>query len=249
MTELIKRATAQDLVNQRDALLASLLSQLTALDNLSLQAERAGVVIDSDIMRWAYCSTGREERVRKMVDRKMWDRILYLTGIRELLDAKRTEAFERQIEIDPPVITLDIIVGTLQGLAAQQDQMIRDNVLDVHGWLLGRYATHKGKLFPQKWILEGYFANGYLSIYYHDRIRDIDRIVAMAKGAKMPGLHTPGTLLEALRLYRFRSGVEPECEDWEVKIFKNGNIHLKAKDPSMIDALNKILIESGHYLP
>lgn len=71
----------------------------------------------------------------------------------------------------------------------------------------------------------------------------------MAKGAKIPGLYTPGTLLETLRLFKGRKGAVLEHEDWEVKIFKNGNIHLKAKDPSMIDALNQILIESGHYLP
>lgn len=257
MTELIKRDTAADIVARRNTLIDDIISHLEGLDALEKRAASCGVSIDYVVIRWSAVSydggTYRRNKVAKMVDRQMWDYVLRQTGILALLDAKRLDAFERQLESDPPEITLDLIMGTIQNLRANQGQIILDSVLDVHKSLLGIYASHKGELFPRKWILNGLW-DGYLNSVVMQRLHDIDKVTALALGQRIPGSYDEGTIASVAQKVRYAKAkggkpIELEATYWKIRIYKNGNVHLISKDEAVIDALNKILIESGHYLP
>ena len=102
-------------------------------------------VIDSQLSN--YNLDKASENSAKLVTRNAWKYILAQTGLNQYMTAKRRKELEEQIEKNElPPLTVENIVGTLQGLAGKVNGLLEESIKEVFDWLRPRHKWGTGAL-------------------------------------------------------------------------------------------------------
>ena len=103
MNELVRRQSVEEIVGHRDCAIAQYKVAIDALELCKRAVERFN--------GYGYLGEFEPNRndldeFRKHVDRAAWRKLVRLTLIDQLMDFQARQAFERQIEDDPPEVTV-----------------------------------------------------------------------------------------------------------------------------------------------
>jgi len=184
------------------------------------------------------------EEAIKDLDRNFWRIAFEKTGFMQLLDARSSEKFQKDLQANPPVFNLSNVQSTFLELSLQADQMFNDGIVNVFQRLSNGYKSNDVFKVSEKIVMERMLSmwsagpcidHGYSS----DQINDIDRVFKTLDGQK----HEPRELSIAMN-EKFSKYEDFEDDYFRAKAFKNGNIHLWFKRSDLLDRVNLIIAKS-----
>lgn len=206
-------------------------------------------------------SLGDSER---RITQNAWRYILAQTGLNHYMTAKRQEELHKQIEGNElPPLTVENIVGTIQGLAGKIDGLLMESVKEVFDWLrprkhLYRNAQTVGDLKTNhefhvgyKVIVSGceYWYRGWrIDHYRENQFRSLGNVFSLMDGKgvqKYPDdlVTQINTALQDSRPYENVF----ENDYFHCRLFLNGRVHIKFKRHDLVDKLNQLA--GGNDLP
>lgn len=190
------------------------------------------------------------EEVAKDLDKSLWKWIMSMTGVRALMNHKTRDQFDNNLERGEfPPISKETLKGVLGAIAGDAGRMREEGVIDIFRHLSWDYKSNLPHRFGKRVIVTGmaspcYSGNGMHLRYDYgvNIINDLERAFAFADG-KVIDLRDS----YANKIQRdVRSGQPlPENPYFELRLFKNGNAHILFKNPTLVQALNKIV--AAHY--
>lgn len=202
-----------------------------------------------------------EEREEKEtydnITRNAWRYILEQTGLRQFMTEKRQKELESQIDSNNlPPLTVENIVGTLQGLAGRVDGLLKESVKEVFDWLRPRGAWGNGKLKtnhkfhvgPKAIVygVESNYSHGFRIRYNYDaNFRSLGNAFSLLDGR---GVQKYPNDLSTRFNEAFKLAVSGETfadEYFEIKCYINGNAHIKFKRLDLLKEMNRIGGEDG----
>lgn len=261
-TALATSIDIDDLIAQRDAVLALLATAATALEEARTAAGSllAAPRIEAN---WSY---GREiadlsdaECNRRHVDASAWATVMQRSGLWIFLDARArkewTEAVEqtarapRGYDRDKPrlpAFTPENVKAVFAGIHAQRKDFVMRGVEETCRRLSARFKTNgDGDRFKRRMIL-----TGVLSVWHGtspgshtpNELDDLTRVLCVLRGTPEPG--TPGIAHNLIwEACREQSGFPKliHFPFFDVRAFKNGNGHLTFLHDVDVDRLNAVL--------
>ncbi|HET7412465.1 MAG TPA: DUF4942 domain-containing protein [Pararhizobium sp.] len=256
-TEIVPKATINELVGYRDRALAAYARICEETDALNKLIEplnehryRLPTVTTSCDRGRSYYSTSTSD-FRKELDAGCWDNILEKTEMRNLMGGKQKEALRAQLEKEPPEFTLENVLATFGQLRDDADTIFRQSLVDVFEALDRDFRSHDGfKLGARccmKCAVGRTFGGGFQWIYwgYADKrsmLGDLDR--ALHKVAGEPWSENAADIAA-----KAMQDGETECETrfFRLRWFKNGNLHVWFTDKTATKEANRLLAD--HYGP
>lgn len=187
-----------------------------------------------------------EGEYRQAFDAGLWEMLLRVSGIEELMNASMLNDFRDQLKKDPPVPTRAAVIDTFADLHKRRKETFVEGVVGVFEGLRRRFKKHDPYQFGDTLIFEGALSgNGYaVHDKTEDEVADLERIIHVLRGND-PVTDRREFFASAIGLARRRGEVFVENAEFEARLYKNGNIHLKIKDPEMLASMNQIL--ATHY--
>jgi len=184
------------------------------------------------------------EAALKPIRVQAWQRLMGVTGLRQIMDTKALDEFESQLYKDAPEFNEESVRGTLLSKLQDSETMFARGLVDIFRKLSGVYKTNKEAAFkvPKKVII-GYMVDGNmgrLAISYHSysRIDDIDRVFRTLAGQKFKA---HGLIAELGKSWQ-ETGTH-ECDFYKAKAYKNGNLHLEFKRDDLLEKANDIIAQ------
>lgn len=183
------------------------------------------------------------------IDRRLWRKAFDLTGFGQLMDAKAREDFERSLNDKPPEFTVENVRSIFLSTAQDAEEMFNRGLVNVFRRLSSDHRTNTNNAFKvnEKAVL-GFMVTqrwgGGLEVRYgraRDEINDIDRVFKTLDNKK----HQPRGLEMALN-GALHEGRVYEDEYYQIKGFKNTNLHIKFKRGDLLDKANRIIHEYYH---
>jgi len=209
--------------------------------------------------RWddyTFNGQGTDEAL-KLITQNAWTYILAQTGLNHFMTQKRQTELREQIKNNElPPLTVENIVGTLQGLAGKIDGLLLESVKEVFEWLRPWRSelktNQKWKVGPKVIITYGCERN--YSGGFRLNCRDDGHFRALGNVFSL--LDGKGVLKYPDDFYsRFNEGMKAagrgdkhEDEYFQCKCFGNRNLHIKFKRLDLVAKLNKTA-SSGEELP
>ncbi|MCC1496846.1 DUF4942 domain-containing protein [Alcanivorax sp. 1008] len=186
------------------------------------------------------------EESRNAVDSALWEMLLRVSGIQELMNASMLADFREQLKKDAPVPTRELVVDTFASLHKNRKETFKEGVVGVFEGLERRFKRHDPYQFSDLLIFDGALSpHGYASYdKSEDEIADLERIIHVMRGND-PVQDRRDFFGSAIGLARRQGESFVENNEFEARLFKNGNLHLKIKDKAIIASLNQIL--ASHY--
>lgn len=257
-TELVKSLSIENLLNQRDGVVANLhaaCAALTAVDSTMRGAmdglRRHGVIHGvADLV----CTKGyghglrlhRDQGVSDAIrrfDALAWQHLIHHSGIRSVMDSDAREQWDKAIASgDVPELTMDNIASTFEVLMASRGEMFERGVLQVFRRLSWCYKTNLPHKFGKRIVISNLTG----TFYKTDELDDLLRVLHVLDGKPEPDhRHGAFSLLNSANLlHRQQIGVV-ENAYVSIKTFKNGNGHITFVRPDLVDGLNRIIAK--HY--
>lgn len=183
---------------------------------------------------------------RAAVDAGLWEMLLRASGIQELMNASMLEEFRKQLKTNPPVPTRDFVIDTFAELHKNRKETFVEGVVGVFEGLRRRFKRHDPFHFSDLLIFDGALSEHGYSVYdkVEDEIADLERIIHVIRGND-PITDRRDFFGSAIGLARRQGATLVENTEFEARLFKNGNLHIKIKDKEIIGTLNQIL--ASHY--
>ena len=179
------------------------------------------------------------ERMR----RDAWIKLMDMTGLKQIMDTKALEEFEKELYSKAPAFTEENIRGTLLQQMQESETMFARGLVNVFRALSGKYRRHEDAAFriPKKIIIgyaTDYWTKGRIVVSHsaYSRLDDIDRIFKTLAGEKFK----PHELIAALGT-SWQSGDMHECELYKARGFKNGNMHIEFMREDLLEKANDII--------
>lgn len=258
-TEMIKKESIEEIVAHRDRAI----ELYEKAHRLMMEANReASLAVISQPVSFEYQARriagdhmGSERygdrfmhRIRQDLDAQVWRQVMEQSGLSTMLNAKKKDAFYNQVSKDAPEVTIENVTATVFELAARSGDMFVESVQDLFKQLSGTFKSHKGFGFGPRIILKRRMDAMGFNYYYHDEIRDLDRVLHILSGLEPPEPY--GGLIGAAKEFMmgksFSSVTPGEIQNdmCRVKWYKNGNVHIWINEDLLIQ-MNEIL-RSAH---
>lgn len=266
-TEIIPRATIEQIVKHRDAALAlyeiafeKMMAAALAEQTANLEGQRAHGETNS--FNAGERSKEKEPRIislslptldaymatrKHSLDVEVWAHIIELSQLKTLMDKTAKDQMRQALGETPPEVTIDNIRATLKDWILNADLVFRRGISVCFSNLDRRFKSHDGWKIGSRVILT-YAFDGNGAWNYHrnheDTITDIERVFLMLDGKKVLEY---GNLVDQMRnARRFGSGprqTEFENDYFLLRAYKNGNCHIWFKRDDLLDRVNQLLGE------
>lgn len=256
-TDLVKRDTVEDMVNQRNAAIDRYRELVDAEKRLCETWGRASGTTYGPPSEFRLGSGGMASFIKKL-DRDCWSRAAKMTRVDELMDVKARKAFHDQMDREPPEFTVDNVLATLSHLMASAGDIFKSSVVATFEALPSSYKSNDGFKYGKKIIFDYAFDPRYgLHFYGHgwaaERLRDLDRVMAILDDQKFDTqLDAVSMLSKACGERRYGSGEPVDCETryFKLRVYKKGSMHVTPKRKDLITKANKLLAQHyGETLP
>lgn len=193
----------------------------------------------------------KSDDCHKHITRNAWKYVLGVTGLNHYMTEKRQRELYQQIEDDSlPPLTVENIVGTLQGLAGKIDGLLLESVKEVFDWLrphgdgTGALKTNHRFYVGRKAIVYGVdrgFHGGFrMNYHYEANLRGLGNVFSLLDGKGV--LRYPDDLNT-----RFNSTMDEknrgevfEDQYFRMKCYRNGNLHIEFKRLDLLAKLNQM---------
>jgi hypothetical protein len=184
---------------------------------------------------------------RKITDTDVWSHLIAITDLEKLMDRKAKDEFSRQLQDDPPEVTVDNVFATLEHFMADAGTIFRRGIANCFSSLDRRFKSHDGFKIGSRVILTHMF-DGFGHMNYHRNTEatliDIDRTFRLLDGKKDCDVYTG--IVGALRNDRTGWGArqtETHSDYFKVVGYMNGNAHIWFKRDDLLEKVNKMLAE------
>jgi hypothetical protein len=205
-----------------------------------------------DAVRWESHPNRNEKAIKKVIDSKIWRRLINDTGMYTLMSRKQQDEWDSQLDGETmPEITLDTVLATFTQLNASKADTFELGVIDVFRALSWEYKTNNPCRMGKKIILsrlletwgKGYIRASYSSVAQLD---DLAKPFYILEGKNVPDhrIADGSAFTEFFNREGF-SGAVYEGEYFTVRYFKKGSAHIVFKRPELLDKINAIV--ARHY--
>lgn len=173
-----------------------------------------------------------------------WQRLMGVTGLRQIMDTRELDEFESQLYKDAPEFTEESVRGTLLSKLQDSETMFARGLVDMFRILSGAYKTNKDAAFkmPKKIIIRNVVScgpQGPVINYHHiSRIDDIDRVFKTLDGKKFESYELIADLGRSWQ----KDGVH-ECDMYKARAYINGNLHLEFRRADLLEKANDIIAQ------
>lgn len=258
-TELVKRASVEELVGHRNRAIEAYKHALEMLASAGQAFARATEGKGRHGSSLPYDHSPRSTDMKlftKALDRDVWRRLVVMTRLVDLMDAARRKAFDKQLEDNPPEVTVGNVIATISDLMGKQGDVFRDSIVATFEALPREYKSNDGFKYGKRIIFSYALSTEYGAWsfrgygYTEERIRDLERIMFVLDGKPPPKY--PGGVIGAVSTAasQTRTGFTTSTEYFECKGFKCGTLHMKPLRRDLLDKANRILADHyGHQLP
>ena len=236
-----------------DALI--LLKEAKALFNAA-SGERAAYGFDECVhnaVRWGNEPERNIKAIKKIVDEKIWRRLMKDTGMNTLMSRKQHDEWEKQLEGDSmPEITLETVMATFKHLSENKLETFEQGVVDVFRALSWDYKTNNPCKLGKKIILERLLDvrwKGYASVSYSGvaQLNDLAKPFYLLDGKNVPDNRvSDGAAFTDFFSQEKFSGAVFDGVYFSVRYFKKGSAHIVFKRHELVDKINEIV---SRYYP
>lgn len=190
-----------------------------------------------------------ERKFVRELDRNLWQHLIQVTGIYELMDATAQKEWDDGMEGDDiPVCTLDNIESTMGQLHSQRQMIFNRGLVKAFASLSGLYRTNDAFKLGKKIIVSNVCSNRYgYGIKY---INDAERVLFVLDGKRPPAFqNSVETALNAITSWNLKTDVF-ETDYMSGKVYKKGTAHITFKRMDLIKKANQIIAAYyGETLP
>ncbi len=187
------------------------------------------------------------------LERNAWRYILTQTGMTSFMTPARQKALQEQLDKGQfPVLTVENILSTLEGLTGQLGTLLQESAKEVFDWLrpsphsrVGQLKTNQYWQIGHKVILsyavEAQYSSGYRLNYHRtSHFQALGNVLSLLDGQGVP--QYPHDLCTQLNegLKTCTSGDEVTTPYLRLKPYRNGNAHLVFTQPDLVDRLNQL---------
>jgi hypothetical protein len=265
--EQVPSVSIDYLLHQRDALIRLFRAAVDALTEASALAAVAHLTFPAGCIardvrghgtRMAGDFSHPEEAIelfRSHIDASAWRYLMDESGMKSLMSAKKREAFEAQLRNhDSPMPNRETIYDTFSALHASRAEMFEQGVIECCRRLSWRDQTNTGggpMQFGKRIIVTYLTAHHSPNHHSTSELDDLMRVFHVFDG-KPEADHRNGC-------YRVLSQAMAVNTDWPklaendyiaVRLFRNGNGHVRFKRPDLIAHMNRIVAKHfPHGLP
>lgn len=256
-TELIEYSSAANMVNAWESEMPKISAALQQIGeslellNNAFQAEsykQFNMTFGVDHGRQSWCPGSRDDMqgLRNLFHRRAWEQICRKIEIRKLMSSKRAKELDEQLEGKGealPALTLDNIIGVVNGFASGIPDYLNEVCAEVYESLVGRrfdgYKTNKLGEIGSKRIIEYAvdepWRDGTTRVNYsrQQMLNSISNVFALLDG-KGPSSEYMGELVASINS---RKGSSGETTYFKWKAFKNRNLHLEFKRLDLVEEL------------
>lgn len=247
-TELVQSISIDNLLNQRDGIVATFARVRSLLDDIDKRLVAVGLRSVSDIFAFGYhrrnipelTSSEAEQYFKKAVDTSAWQKLMVESGMLTFMDSTARAEWHGSIqEMKTVELTRDNIVSTFSTLYANRGEMLERGVIKVFHTLSYDYKTNCPRMFNKKLIMNSVFDGGPCS-RASDQLDDLLRVMHVIDGKPEPD-NRNGTY--TLISQANRAGADSiENEYFRLKWYRTthtGHVHFKHID--VVHEMNRIL--------
>ena len=252
--DLIKKQTIGELVNAWESAIPKLEKAYALMEEASQEMKRTYIKsekssyfspINSD--RYWRNDTEYFEKIEKEWRTSAWRMIVDLSGVRKVLSTKRVADMDKNIEDNPPDISLTSVMDMLKMIMDADGSLEKEVIEEAYDYLRPhqheKYKTNKtfvGKKVILTNMVEpwGYGGKAFkANYYYRDALLVIDRAFHLLDGGGIPeGYNSP--LVDAIETCGWDG--KGETDYFIFKCHKNCNLHLTFKKQELVNELNRI---------
>ena len=185
-----------------------------------------------------------KEKVRKNLDIKCWNELLETTKLGAAMNSEQLEGIRKQIGKESPALTAELAQCTFMELFVKRKDTFRKGLVDVFEGLHGRFRSHSPFKVDKRIILaECLSDNGWAAFGHHrDRFDDLWNYASLLDGVDPTDVKysdRPSSIVASKR----QSGIHDiEFDQFRVKAFKNGNLHIYLRE-DLIEKINATIAE------
>lgn len=190
---------------------------------------------------------------RRIVDTETWSWIIEHTDLERLMDKQAKDAMRQELMAEPPEVTVENIVATLERFIVDADLIFKRGIANVFSALDRRFKSHDGWKIGSRVILSYAFdewGSWNYSRNHEDSMMDIERVFRILDDNKADYCELTSTLRQARSGGQGRRQTEFETSYFRLRAFKNGNAHIWFQRDDLVEKVNKLLGEYyAHPIP
>jgi len=251
MNEITVRVTIESLVKDYEIMKSKVLSayaELETADKISKQyneyfkffPDSAGYFRDADT-----------DKIVADMRRKLWQFILKQTQTDKILTQKRKDEFEKMLNNDKtvPDITIETVTDFVSTIRSATTGIAEEFILEAFHFMKPgvfssqTYKTNKKSKYEIKpkvifaGVLDNRFSRTYLPTFWSERFNVINNAFYLLDGKQTP--EYPNDITSKINNIEYLPGTTGN-EYFDLKVFKNGNIHMNIKRTDILDKINRI---------
>lgn len=190
---------------------------------------------------------GIVEALRRRLDADAWEFLRDVSGLRNLMDAKSLAAFVKQLEEDPPALTLENVQATFSQFRENADAIFERGVVAVFEGLSTHYKTNGKLAFGRRVILNAALTEYGWNYRLSDEaaVNDLDRIFHLMDKRPAPDFRGGAAAQVGTQRRKVSGRFDLGTEFMHFRAFGNGNLHVTFKRADLVDKMNAILVR--HY--
>lgn len=253
--EIIKSTNVEYIINQRNAAIKLIEDSSDKLRAAKEITDNAGL---GDCAGWVKSRNGGGclnvddflNTATKEIDSAAWQHLMSESGMRTFMDTEAKRDWDEKIcERDVPELTLKNVISTFEHLLERRGELFERGVINIYKGLSWDYKTNSPCKFGKRIILDnavsyspiwGFSTNNKL-----DTLADLERIMAVLEQKPEPD-HRENISQKVDGKILRRDGEDTyENDEFIVRWYKKGTMHVTFKQPGLIEKLNAILAK--HY--
>jgi len=257
MSDLVRKDSIEELIGHRDRAL-DLYRQGFRTMVAAVEAHRRACPglpsiagLHWEALRFIHMETRQRDeddfmaKQRRGLDGNMWQSFLVNTRLASLMDKVERDAFDKGLK-DPPEVTIDTVMATLQRLAGDAQTIFRRGLVEAFRSLSRQHASNDGFTVGERMVVKRVVTVTPIkggppwvrTDSWGDQIlRDVDRCLHVLAG-RPPPEHLQG-ITQAIWEAVGRKEWEASTDLLRVRWFKNGNGHLWVLDPKLRQDVNR----------
>jgi hypothetical protein len=252
-TAVVRRGSVEELAGHRDRALelyrkaAELIAEANAAAQMAVQESHSGFTLgreDFAELAWKADASGFVEHVRRVLDCKIWRRVIDMTRLGSLMDAKTRHEFEDQLRKEPLSFTVDNVSATLATLTGAAPITFRQGLVTAFKSASKDHRTNDAYKVGKKAIFQNMMSWSGLAYGYGRRetVCDLERCFAVLDGKTYPIVNGIADKINSADRLKEDTA---ENEYFKAKWYGNGNLHLEFKRLDLVERVNRLIAE--HY--
>lgn len=237
---------------KRAALAAYALHRFAEQTGLAQDGETTWTVITDFLADTRRTPEKDREALRRIVDGRIWDRLMTDTGMYTLMSQVQRNEWDRQLEGDSiPDISLDNVLATFRHLSENKAETFAKGLLDVFRRLSWDYKTNNPCRFGKKIVIDRLLViwrTGHVSFNHEGaaKLNDLARPFYILDGKNVPDFRVAegARFEEHYRANGFEGDQVWEGEYFSVRYYKKGSAHITFKRPELVDRINDIVAQA-----